>query len=235
MKLHSPRTIQTNLNDERKQDIDNGLKLARKVDALREDLSKEEQKRDLFINANTTELQKRLGELSSTIAIKEKEVEVLEDKKRELMKPLTLEWDKLKEQQKELEEKEIDLNNLKSTLTLLQGELDRRSKELSIDESRHEELKKEINIQVEKVSNASLEAQNTLIQAREEEKRILSIARIKEGNVVKKEKELSLRESAIVSRESQLSKEEKEIINEKIRLADMRRTLERAISKYKNE
>lgn len=231
MKLRSPRTIQTNLNNERKQDIDNGLKLARKVDNLREELSKKEQERDLFIKGNTTAQQEKVKELTTLISTKEKEIEVLEEKRKELLKPVSLEWEKLKERELTLSKDEEDLNNLKSALTLLQGELNRREKELSIDENRNQELKNEIKVQAEKVSNASLEAQNTLIHAREEEKRILSQARLKEGNAIKKEKEVALRENNITSRETKLDEEEKNIINEKIRLADMRKTLERAITR----
>ena len=235
MKIPSPRTIQTNINEERRMDIDNGIKLARKVDGLRETISELEQKHALFIEGTTTELQRRTEELSLEISLKEKQVKDLEQDRQKLLEPFVIKWEEVYEKEEQLIKETDKLNLLKKELTDYKSELDEREKNLSQEEERIVNLKKQIKVQVERVTDSSLQAQNTLLNAQEHERLVLSQLEEKTSVIVKKEKELSLRETNILTREEKLEEEEKEIINEKIRLADQRATLQRAMSRIQNK
>lgn len=78
MKLSDPRTIQKNISDQRRMDIDNGILLARKIDKLREDLLVEENKHNLFIKRTVEELHSKTDELSLEISYKEKKLKEIE-------------------------------------------------------------------------------------------------------------------------------------------------------------
>lgn len=230
MKLNTPRTIQTSINEERRADIDNGLVLARKLDKLREELQVLERQRALFVAANTTHLQDKVEELNQEVEGKESHISDLEAKRQTLLEPFTLEVDSKRE---ELKLKEESLIQFRNDLTQKEIFLSEREINVSRDEERVEEEKKELNVQVNKVVDSSLEAQKVLLEAIEYEKATTLALTEKNSTLVKKEVGLSLREKKLISEEKQNEKEKKEIINEKIRLADQRGTLERAMSRLK--
>lgn len=232
MKLANPRTIQTTLSEERRMDVDNGIKLARKVDTLRDTLEKLEKRHALFLEGTQIELRNKTKELLSQIHSLEEEIKMLEAKRKELLIPLYQEWERVKEREGTLDEREEKIKELRTDLTYLKGELDKREESLQIDELRNEETRRQVTLHAQKVSDALLEAQNTLLNARDEEKDIKDALSKRQSNMVKKEKEVELRENNITLREQNITLKEKEITNETIRLADMRATLERALKRH---
>jgi hypothetical protein len=233
MKLANPRTIQTTINEERRMDIDNGIKIARRVDNLRETLSVLETRHALFNEATTKELREMTENLNEEILAKELIIADLERKKAKLLLPVTLKWDDVNAKEQELIKEKEKLISLRNELTDYKQELDSREKQLSLDEENYTNLKKEIDIQADKVSNSSLEAQNTLLNARELERATKLLLKEEKAKIDKKSKQIELREENVVTRELQLEKEEKEIIKTKLQLADQRATLERAMSRIK--
>lgn len=231
MKLANPRNIQINIAEERRADIDNGVKLARKVDSLRTELSELEHRKELYNNGTTLNLQEKVKGLKEEISAKEFLIEELERKRNKLLEPLIIKWDEVNTKERELIIESENLEILRNNLTLYKTELDNREKELSLGEERMYELKKEISTQSDKVAQSSLQAQNTLLDARELERKTLSHLKEKTKEITNKEKKVLLRESNVKERENQLEKEEQNIINEKIRLADQRATLERAMKR----
>ena len=88
----------------KKKDIDEGVKLAKRIDGLRETLADEEQSLDKFrvaqiegIKAETAPLEEYLGGLK-------KEIEELERTRAQLLIPLDEEWDKVNKLKEELKQ-----------------------------------------------------------------------------------------------------------------------------------
>ena len=233
MKLANPRNIQSDIAEQRRVDIDNGVQLARKVDTLRATLQELERRHALYVEGTTTELRRKTEELSEEIFLKERVVSELEEQRKVLLEPLTIKWEEVNQKETELEAEKEKISELRNNLTLTKQELDTREKVISQEEDKLEELRLQINVQVEKISNASLQAQNTLLAARSEEERVTAYVEQKTLAISKKQAELSLRESNVTLKEKQLEGELNNIINEKIRLADQRATLQRAMSRIK--
>lgn len=231
MKLANPRTIQTNINEERRVDIDNGIKLARKVDTLRETIQKEEQKLELFKTSTVKIVQEEIDLKIKEKEKLEKDIISLDEKRKDLLKPLDEEWDKVNEEKKLVESiKSIALSEKKKSDELL-FESNTRLSEVQKEEQRVSNLKEQAKLELEKANNMSSEAQNCLIEAKKEESRITSHVKKEMAKIAKKEAVLTATVLDIELREKKVKEDEKFNQEEKIRNADMRSTLERALAR----
>lgn len=233
MQLLDKKTTSTLVATQKKNQIDEGVILAKKIDVLRKTYSELEAQHKKFIDASTVELTKRTQELNDEIGYKEKYIKELEERQAKLLEPLAIKWDEVEEAERELEQERKELLEKRKSLTSFEQELQEREKNLSLDEERNEDVKKQINKQVDKITETSLEVQNALLNVRQEETDTLLRLKEKEDSIVKKEVHVLSREKNVELREKILQKEEEEITNEKIRLADQRATLERAMKRLK--
>lgn len=233
MKLPTPRTIHQNISEERRRDIEQGIILARRLDTLRNDLSIEEKNFAIFKDAQTKGLQEEITNLGVKKNEIELEIERLERERQELLRPVTIKWEEVNKKEQELKDKENKLNDLKTQLTLKKQELDDREKWVSQEEERITKIKQEIYLLAERTSQSSLNAQAIFSEAKDKEREVNLKVKKKEREMKQKLLGLEMREKKIEEREYQLELNEKEIINEKIRLADQRATLERAMNRIK--
>jgi hypothetical protein len=95
MKLLPKSKINEQVNAEKKANIDAGVFLARKIDALREEVLTLQKDRDIFISGSQQVINDSLSELFIKNDNLEKENRDLEWKRRELLKPLDDEWNTL--------------------------------------------------------------------------------------------------------------------------------------------
>lgn len=233
MKLLDPRTIQSNLNDQRKTDIDQGLHLARKVDTLRETLSQEEAKLATFRNVTFKEVQKQIDAKIRERDILVQEIEEAQKQRTELLKPLDNEWALVKEARAKLAEIEGNLNVMQSRLLITSEEISKKLNEIAIEEERQKNTKLQIEKQAEQSSNILIEAQNRFAEALDEEKRVSIKLRKQERKNNEERAILQATVNDIAKRERELEAEYKFISEEKIRIADQRATLERAMARIK--
>lgn len=96
MRLLPPKQLNDKINQQKKNEIDAGLFIAKKIDLLREQLADEQKKTD----EGRMEMKLRFTEFASGLSIKkeslENEVKKLEKTREELLKPLDEERDKVK-------------------------------------------------------------------------------------------------------------------------------------------
>ena len=233
MRLPDKRTVQTVMAGQRKSQIDEGVAIAKKVDALRETYSSLQTQQQLFIDSMSTALTKRTEELNEEIANKERVVLDLEQKRMKLLEPLTLKWDEVEKEKEELESLRKELKAKDKELYDIQNELEEKRKEIYLDEERVEDLKKQVNIQVDKVYDSSLQAQNTLLNALDKETQVNTQLEAKRKAIEGKEQEVLIRERNITLKEENINRQEQEIIKTKLMLADQRATLDRAFARLK--
>lgn len=233
MRLPSKIEVNNAVATQRKRDIDEGLSLARKVDALRQTLSSLEQQHEQFIAGMEGELKKRTDFLISEVANLERDIADLEERKKQLQIPLDDEWAKVNARVKEIEVSAHKLKTLEEKLNqreLVQDERDRKSKE--------------VLVRVKTRDRASIQAyeqaENTKNEADKIKTEISTKREIKEVEYAEKDKEYAIKEQSLVSykftlekREEQVEMREQEVKEEKIRLADQRATLERAMARIK--
>lgn len=233
MRLPSKIEVNNAVATQRKREIDEGLSLARKVDALRQTLASLQQQHEQFIAGMEGELKKRTDFLISEVANLERDVADLEERKKQLQIPLDDEWVKVNQRVKEIENSALKLKTLEEKLNqreLVQDERDRKSKE--------------VLVRVKARDRASIQAyeqaENTKNEADKIKTEISAKREIKEVEYAEKDKEYAIKEQSLVSykftlekREEQVEMREQEVKEEKIRLADQRATLERAMARIK--
>lgn len=119
MKLLDKKQVNSQANAERKNQIDEGILLATKIDKLRMTLSSLEEQHRLFIGGIKKELEDQTSELIKTIANLELDIEELKDDKENLAN-LKKQWIKVKELESNLTNKQnkIDKNYEKSKAIL---------------------------------------------------------------------------------------------------------------------
>ncbi len=145
MRLQSKKKIDLDRANEARKQIDEGVKIAQKVDILRETLANLERQYATFIPNIQAELEKATIELKTQKNGLENEIVKLKQERAELRKPLDHEWavlaedvatlhtekEQFKLQQYELSEKEK--GNQEREKQIAQAEISLRSREESID------------------------------------------------------------------------------------------------------
>src|ERR1035437_10291040 len=97
MKLLSKKVINDRVQTERKNAIDAGTFLAKKIDALREEVLTLQKTRDEFIAGSQQVINDSLSSLQQKQDSLSKEIKELEVRRKELLKPLDDEWANLRQ------------------------------------------------------------------------------------------------------------------------------------------
>lgn len=233
MRLQPKIEVHNLVASQRKAQIDEGVRIAQKVDALRETLASLEAQHSKFIEGMEGELNRRTEHLISKVANLERDIADLEENRRILQIPLDDGW-------KELNQKMAEISQMKVTLEQKEAKL--AQKELTQDQ--RDKKSKELMVQVKSRDRASITAHDEAEQAKIDAESIKAEALEKKAFQEKifesKSHELDERENSLVSytftlskREEQIELREQEIKDEKVRLLDQRQTLERAMARLK--
>lgn len=233
MRLQPKIEVNNLVASQRKIQIDEGVRIAQRVDALRETLASLEAQHSKFIEGMEGELRRRTNHLIANISDLEKDIIDLEDKRRFLQIPLDDKWREINQKIGEISQFKANLEKKEAKLIekeLIQDGRDRKSKELMV--------------RVKSRDKASIKANDESEQLKTESEKIkvelLASKLAQEESFEKKSKELDERENSLISytftltrREEEIEFHEQEIRNEKVRLTDQRQTLERAMARLK--
>lgn len=237
MRLLTKNEVQTLKNADRKREIDEGVKLAKKVDTLRKTSSEEESRLRLVREASTAQV---LGDIARLVAEKT-ELEIgnseLKAERLKLEAPidLTEAWDEVDALGKknesiadELLEKEITITKRESDVEETLGTFSDREKELArSEESWNQNLLDSENRLKESIT-LKKQAQE-LFDATERE------SNEKSSELERRERSTENKEADLEMREKALEEGEKKLTNEKILLADRRATLERGFAELRRK
>ena len=231
MNLLPKKQVQSQVQDERRKQIEEGTFLATKVDALRQELGSLEKQKGDFLASTKADIEiqtKPLIELKTSL---QAEVAQLQKQQLALRQPLTEEWTLLSKAKAEQENSVIQFETAKK-------ELRRQFSLVDIEKTKQKESSYKIRVierQVSKNLVITEEAKAlTLATGQEmEQKRIAFEAdlaqrdlmmRQKEASVLEREKNCELKEGGFIS-------QQEEINTTRTQLQAMRITLERAIAK----
>lgn len=233
MRLLKKSEIDSAKAGDRKRDIDEGSKLAKRVDALREAQATEEASLEKFRRETIAHINEEIISKTYERDSLSKEVYDLEDRKKIALLPLDSEWLEVKAKQDELTEYAQKLNQEK--LMLIQSK-----KDFDIEEDKQKVEKRRISDE----RNRSIKSLTETETNREESVKVLTknkrvleeteeLLRREERKAKAKEKALQSAEVILRQKEKKLEEREKDINNQNIFLADQRKTLERAFNRLK--
>ena len=97
MNLLPVKELNTRVNDQKKSEAEAGMFLAKKVDALREQVADAQLEHETVVKAIKEEEIKLFGEFAAKKGNLEREIESLEVKRAQLLVPLDAEWSKVNE------------------------------------------------------------------------------------------------------------------------------------------
>lgn len=223
MKLLSKSEIQKSRSTERRMDIEEGAKLARKIDTLRETAAGEETRLSKFREESLKKIRSEIEEKSAEKKSIEDDIERLRAIREKLQEPLDKEWELVKKMASDLEKKsnsldlkELNLNKRDQEIILMKESLQKEKTKVS--ESRFIaalgliKLSEKMKAADEMLKKANIERENADKYKEDCDKNLLereAVIASKERdlaaqfeNLVKKRKEHGIRERQLRDREA---------------------------------
>lgn len=228
MKLLKKQTVQLEVQRERKNQIDEGISLAQKIDALRITKSELESQHQKFIDGMQKELKDQIDPLLDTIAGLHKDIEILENKQTELLLPLDGDFKLIIERKTaEITSKSIELDSKIKLVTDKEKKLTELGRELKYkntqSNTRERELDKAIIKSHENIY-ISEQAKKESLRLKEETEESIAI---QTQQILDKEAGVAVREREAQILKSQVEEKEKQLTIKEILLQDREQTLER--------
>ncbi len=231
MRLLSKKEINTQVAEHRRVEIQEGTKLAKRVDSLRQKYVDEKDKYEKYVTETQKILQDQLKKLEEKRSSIQKEVTYLEAKQVKLRIPLDAEWEALRSQQEGLQEWSDKLKNDQANLDALKIHIADLEK-IAIEREKRAKLYEE---------DAQKQVKSAIIsiqQAEQQKKEALQLLESVTAHENRTKTSLQERERSLDDRETAIKSVEKAQNDEKIRLRDLeifledeRRTLERAFNR----
>lgn len=225
MKLLPKNELFAKVNTEKKAIIDGGIFLAKKIDALREEMLTLQKERDEFISGSQKIINESLVKLQQKQDSLFKEIKELEVKRRELLKPLNDEWAEVTKAKAHIvaqkEENRIDreqINTDEKITTKIKEETSRilartKYKEKEIEKARNEILSLQEDtqktselIKKERISQISIheKAMSEVNQRLEEYENGIVLYENKKKDLEEREEKLLLDKQHLESQQRQL-------------------------------
>ena len=214
-RLLDKRVVSAEVANQKKQQIDTGITIAKKVDAVRETLQEEETRLEIFREETLKRVQSEIDSKIREREHLENEISRRREERIQLEAPIDL-----KDAWNEVQSGKIEINNRRDNLTNQLVQQTAREGELEKSEENLAKRNSEIS-QKEKLSDRTLraaedkfeEASSVLDKAKTDSKRLFDIAAKKEKQVVQREIEADERDALIVDREQEVSKHEIDLSN----------------------
>lgn len=234
MKLQPKRQIAAEVATQKKTLIDEGMKLATKVDVLRETVVKEEGNLERFRKEAVARVQ---VEIDDVLRVKDRlseEVRTLEARKETALIPLTSELNKVVEANAKLSKEKEAWGEKSRILKDREVHIEHVEKEVEIDKERAADLKRQASEYLARSDETLKEARKASTEIRNKAQTILVAAEAKEKEVFLKEKEVELLEEWVGKETERQQVREVDLANGERALKDKYATLARTINRMKN-
>lgn len=233
MKLLSKTDVAKIKTNQRKTEIEEGAKLARKVDSLRELSSREEHNLTTFRDESVKELHSTILSKQAEVDELEKDIKVKKEIREKLMQPLQSEWDNIDKEKATLVEETKKLNQTYVGIGERERQLEKDKRALELDKRSLDKEKLYLDEQVNSAVADRREAERLLNEQKKSEAKVKALEdevvkalTLREGEVAIREKEVKLQ--ADNNRKVSLANE-----TERVWLSDQRATLEKTLKRIK--
>lgn len=233
MRLLDKKTANTEVADQRKKLIDEGLTLARKVDVLRETVVKEEGNLHRFRIEAVPSVQKEIDEKIKQKDSLRDEIKVLEKKREELQKPLDDEWVRVNQAKELINGLKQGLYEREDELIEAREEFVKVKKEVEEDKSRAKDLTRRASEKLAEADETLKDAREDSVRLRTEANALLSSAGLRERAASLKEQDIITRVSEVAMAWNKVREKEIDLANRERALKDKYQTLERTIKRMK--
>lgn len=235
MRLLPAKELNNKIQEQKLSETKAGLFLARKIDALREELQEEQVKHDISIEGMKREYQMFMSEQTSKRGELIKQINELEVKRAELLKPLDEEWNRVNEISEKNKEKSVHLNKIENELSEREKIIERREKDTEISETNSKNTLSEAEKIKEKAQKDYQKSQDILIEAKENEAKIKKSIEIRTKEIEKREATIAYRELDAENRLKNALKKEEANRKETLRIESKQRQLKNAFKELERK
>lgn len=235
MRLLQKSAVNNAKTIDRQREIDEGAKLAKRVDSLRELSAVEEKNLFIFRDQTMGAIRAEMEALNQEKDALIKGIEGLKVQKKILLEPLDEKWEEVNKAQaicdnweQELTAREDSVAHKEDKTFVLKASLDKRAKSIS----EKEELVKEI---VEAATKMVADAKELLAQAHAEAQNITYKTSATAASLLERETLVAIRERDVQTVKESNAKVRKDNIALQIRLADERATLDAGFRELKQK
>jgi uncharacterized protein (DUF3084 family) len=233
MKLLDKKTIQVEKASERKKEIDEGVKLAKKIDKLREESSSEEGRLAKFREASLKKIRDDISKLSEEKSSLSLDIITLTAQRDKLKEPLDKEWNVVNNRAKDLETLNTQLFNKEVLLNQKEKSLVEKEKELKLEEERVLDLQERANdnydSSIKELAKVKKQSEDLEKRERETDEGLRERTRI----VSLKETKLEAREIDFKNVQLAIQRREEVVRDKEVQLKDREELLERNIKRKK--
>lgn len=218
---------------EQKQSVDEGKKLAQRVDTLRELAAIEESSLEKFRSETLEQIHKETTEAATKRDALLGEVRELEAAKKEALQPLTRELELIDQAREELAKKTAENAAQALTIDAIRDSLFQKEKEIDQALLRVETKEEAVTRKLADIINTETDTNQrnqTAIRLMEEADNIRTKL---SSELVHREQACENTEKRLILGEQELEKGRKQLLEDRIRLDDRSRTLERALNRLK--
>lgn len=236
MKIPSKIEISNSKSQERKREIEEGVKLAKKVDSLRELSAKEQENINRFRDSSLKQIQEEINKKIDEKNVLDVEISQRKEERIKLSAPVDLkeEWEKVKQDKLQIEEWKRDLFDREAKLIEREGnvithqkEIEKRDKSLKDDEFNARQYLEETNKSyrvVEKIRDDIEERKkssdneinlrySSLLDKEEKFSKIEQSFKLIQEQVESDKKEMLDRGATLIQREGRVELKEKELFD----------------------
>lgn len=235
MRLLTKKDINQTNAIKRTQEIDEGKKLARRIDALRETLLNEESALEKFRCETIKNIQLEIEQFDQKKTELIKEVEELSIKREELLAPLTSEWGLVNKAKADLEKKEVELTELLIATETLRIDAEVQLKEAKRTNARAETCEEVAQKKLEGAIISEREAKALLVKAQKTKKDADNYKQATTLFVQSEQEKIDALLVFIQAKEKDIQEREVKLEQGFVLLRDRENMLERDIKRLKNK
>jgi len=226
-RLKTKVEIESKKAQERKKEVDEGMKLAKSVDLLRETYAQEQKNLRLFRESTLKIIKDDIDALENKKKSMVEIVEALEARKREAQMPidLTREWVKVKSDKKEVNNLKDDVLEREKKIIAKEIEIESFKKELLERDERIKENEQSIKNYLNETSKNYELSEKVKLETSRAKDEILRNLDEKETDLRRKEQDLSYREHDLRLQQDQVVQDKIEIEKEKIHIQSQQQSL----------
>lgn len=232
MRLLPKKQVIASLALQKKNEIDSGLNLAKKVDALRDTLGKEEANLLSFRSGTIATVQAEIDQKVRELEGVKREIQVRSAELLELQKPLDFEWNLIHRKQEELEIQKINLLSRIEAVSQQEKVHTTNAYNIELEKARMADIKRTEQELLEIASAKEREADAKLQKANQVEYHTNIALNEREVNVRQREEAVQNGFDSIERRRKQQDERDLEFVAREKLLADQTATLARNIKRY---
>lgn len=233
MKLLPKSEITKLQAQDKKQAIDEGVKLARKIDNLREVASQEEASLDKFRSETLSSINKDISAAALRLGRILSELHELERRKEDALKPIIKETEELEAKKLQFTEEYAKIDSLLAEISHRQVTIEEQKLQVERHLIDTETMK---HRQRELLGDAYTERSDATLLATETRQKAEEFAILKaqtESSLAERSQELETLSNVLQKKAEQLEVERLRQTAERVRLADREQTLERELNRLK--